>query len=235
MELLLEEVSFNAPEISGPDRSGSPAAYVDERLKGVVGGPGPDAGTSCRKSAVQRGRETAENRRRGTKTMVWRHAFGKNLGHPAAGDGRVGAAPERHREQHRQRGHAQLQAERASTSRASSSGPWTARRSCASRSAITDDRHIAFDKPMDWRDVAPRRVLDYLTEAKNNGNNVDIEEEGMDVAQQPAPVHHARPGGLERVPARQHRAEVGGDDAWECSAASTPRRRGSRRRGSAST
>jgi flagellar basal-body rod protein FlgB len=45
---------------------------------------------------------------------------------------------------------------------------------------VTNSRHIAFDKPMDWRDVAPRRVLDYLTEAKNNGNNVDIEEEGME-------------------------------------------------------
>jgi flagellar basal-body rod protein FlgB len=45
---------------------------------------------------------------------------------------------------------------------------------------ITDPKHIAFDKPMDWRQVKPRRVLDYLTEAKNNGNNVDIEQEGMD-------------------------------------------------------
>ena len=45
---------------------------------------------------------------------------------------------------------------------------------------ITNPRHIAFDKPMDWREVRPRRVLDYLTEAKNNGNNVDIEQEGMD-------------------------------------------------------
>jgi flagellar basal-body rod protein FlgB len=44
---------------------------------------------------------------------------------------------------------------------------------------VTDSRHIVFQKPMDWRDVSPRRVLDYLTEAKNNGNNVDIEEEGM--------------------------------------------------------
>jgi len=44
---------------------------------------------------------------------------------------------------------------------------------------LTDRRHIVFQKPMDWRDVAPRRVLDYLTEAKNNGNNVDVEEEGM--------------------------------------------------------
>jgi len=45
--------------------------------------------------------------------------------------------------------------------------------------SVTDERHIAFEKPMDWRAVSPRRVLDYLTEAKNNGNNVDIEEEGM--------------------------------------------------------
>ncbi|MGA2480374.1 MAG: flagellar basal body rod protein FlgB [Spirochaetia bacterium] len=45
---------------------------------------------------------------------------------------------------------------------------------------VTDPKHIPFDKPMDWREVRPRRVLDYLTEAKNNGNNVDIEQEGMD-------------------------------------------------------
>jgi len=43
----------------------------------------------------------------------------------------------------------------------------------------TRDRHIEFDKPTDWRSVQPRRVLDYLTESKNNGNNVDMEEEGM--------------------------------------------------------
>jgi len=45
---------------------------------------------------------------------------------------------------------------------------------------ITDPRHISFNKPMDWRDVRPRRVLDYLTESRNNGNNVDIEQEGID-------------------------------------------------------
>jgi flagellar basal-body rod protein FlgB len=44
--------------------------------------------------------------------------------------------------------------------------------------AITDARDIPFDKPLDWRQVKPRRILDYLTESKNNGNNVDIEEEG---------------------------------------------------------
>lgn len=44
--------------------------------------------------------------------------------------------------------------------------------------AITDPRDIPFDRPIDWMQVKPRRILDYLTEAKNNGNNVDIEEEG---------------------------------------------------------
>ena len=44
--------------------------------------------------------------------------------------------------------------------------------------AITDPRDIPFDKPLDWQQVKPRRILDYLTESKNNGNNVDIEEEG---------------------------------------------------------
>ncbi len=45
---------------------------------------------------------------------------------------------------------------------------------------ITDERHIAFQKPLDYRQVKPQRLLDYLTESKNNGNNVDIEQEAMD-------------------------------------------------------
>ncbi|HTP58850.1 MAG TPA: flagellar basal body rod protein FlgB [Spirochaetia bacterium] len=44
--------------------------------------------------------------------------------------------------------------------------------------AITDPRDIPFDRSLDWQQVKPRRTLDYLTESKNNGNNVDIEEEG---------------------------------------------------------
>ncbi len=47
------------------------------------------------------------------------------------------------------------------------------------RQFITDRRHIPFHRPVDYRTVRPRLVLDYLTTAKNNGNNVDIEEEGM--------------------------------------------------------
>lgn len=45
--------------------------------------------------------------------------------------------------------------------------------------ALTDENHIAFYQPLDYSDVRPRRVLDFLTTAKNNGNNVDIEVESM--------------------------------------------------------
>jgi flagellar basal-body rod protein FlgB len=48
---------------------------------------------------------------------------------------------------------------------------------------VNDPRHIPFHQPRDYRTVRPRMVLDYLTTAKNNGNNVDVEEEGM-LAQQ---------------------------------------------------
>ena len=41
-------------------------------------------------------------------------------------------------------------------------------------------RHIASFAPSDYRRVEPRRVLDYLTTSKNNGNNVDAEQEMMD-------------------------------------------------------
>jgi len=47
------------------------------------------------------------------------------------------------------------------------------------RQFVSDPRHIPFYQPRDYRTVQPRMVLDYLTTAKNNGNNVDIEEEGM--------------------------------------------------------
>ncbi len=48
---------------------------------------------------------------------------------------------------------------------------------------VTDPRHIPFNVERDWRDVRPRRVLDYLTNVKPNGNNVDINEENMAVLQ----------------------------------------------------
>jgi flagellar basal-body rod protein FlgB len=47
----------------------------------------------------------------------------------------------------------------------------------------TDDRHIALNEPYDYREVQPRRVLDYTTTSKANGNNVDAEAEAMLVLQ----------------------------------------------------
>lgn len=49
------------------------------------------------------------------------------------------------------------------------------------QAAVTDERHIPFHREMDYRDVTPRRVLDYTTTTENNGNNVDIEVESMDL------------------------------------------------------
>ena len=42
---------------------------------------------------------------------------------------------------------------------------------------LTHPDHIPNWQPMDYREVQPRRVLDYVTQSKNNGNNVDAEEE----------------------------------------------------------
>ena len=44
---------------------------------------------------------------------------------------------------------------------------------------VTDPRHMSFNQTVDYKSVRPRRVLDYLTQSKNNGNNVDIEQEVM--------------------------------------------------------
>ncbi len=44
-----------------------------------------------------------------------------------------------------------------------------------------DDRHIQSKGYIDYRSVEPRRVLDYTTTAKANGNNVDAEQEAMEV------------------------------------------------------
>jgi len=42
---------------------------------------------------------------------------------------------------------------------------------------LTHPKHIPDWQPRDYREVKPRRVLDYLTQANNNGNNVNPEEE----------------------------------------------------------
>ena len=44
---------------------------------------------------------------------------------------------------------------------------------------LTHPKHIPFDKTQNYRDVRPRRVLDYLSQSDNNGNNVNLEEESM--------------------------------------------------------
>jgi flagellar basal-body rod protein FlgB len=43
----------------------------------------------------------------------------------------------------------------------------------------TDSRHISNHTTKDYRAVEPRRVLDYVSQSKNNGNNVDAEQEFM--------------------------------------------------------
>jgi len=45
----------------------------------------------------------------------------------------------------------------------------------------TDDRHIQSAGGIDYKSVEPRRVTDYLTTSKANGNNVDAEQEAMDI------------------------------------------------------
>ncbi|MDR0644903.1 MAG: flagellar basal body rod protein FlgB [Treponema sp.] len=44
---------------------------------------------------------------------------------------------------------------------------------------LTNEKHIPNWHPKDYRDVQPRRVLDYASQSKNNGNNVDAEQEMM--------------------------------------------------------
>lgn len=44
-----------------------------------------------------------------------------------------------------------------------------------------DERHIQINEPYDYRDVEPRRVTDWTTTAKANGNNVDAETEAMNI------------------------------------------------------
>ena len=47
----------------------------------------------------------------------------------------------------------------------------------------TDSRHIQVNVPYDYRQVEPRRVLDYTTTSKANGNNVDAVYEANNILQ----------------------------------------------------
>jgi flagellar basal-body rod protein FlgB len=46
--------------------------------------------------------------------------------------------------------------------------------------ALTHERHVPFNRSLDYRDVRPARHLDWTTSSKNNNNNVDIEQESME-------------------------------------------------------
>ncbi len=45
----------------------------------------------------------------------------------------------------------------------------------------TDPRHFQNDNKIDWQTIKPRRVTDWESTAKANGNNVDVEEEAMNI------------------------------------------------------
>jgi flagellar basal-body rod protein FlgB len=45
----------------------------------------------------------------------------------------------------------------------------------------SDERHIKSAGAYDYRSVEPRRVLDYTSTVKANGNNVDAEQEAMQI------------------------------------------------------
>jgi flagellar basal-body rod protein FlgB len=42
---------------------------------------------------------------------------------------------------------------------------------------VTNERHISFFKPLDYKAVHPKANIDYLTTMRADGNNVDIEKE----------------------------------------------------------
>lgn len=52
-------------------------------------------------------------------------------------------------------------------------------RAPAFEARLTREKHIPNHRPIDYRTVQPRRMLDYLTTSDNNGNNVDLEVESM--------------------------------------------------------
>ena len=53
----------------------------------------------------------------------------------------------------------------------------TERRRPALELRLTNPGHMSDWEPRDYREVSPRRVLDFISQTNNNGNNVDPEEE----------------------------------------------------------
>lgn len=47
---------------------------------------------------------------------------------------------------------------------------------------VSRERHIPFVIPINWEKVEAKRVVDYATTMRNDGNNVDIEKEMTDLS-----------------------------------------------------
>lgn len=47
--------------------------------------------------------------------------------------------------------------------------------------AVNDDRHIQISSVRDFRDVQPRRIVDWSSSTNANGSNVDAESEAMNI------------------------------------------------------
>jgi|YNPMSStandDraft_2_1061718.scaffolds.fasta_scaffold00029_33 flagellar basal-body rod protein FlgB len=47
---------------------------------------------------------------------------------------------------------------------------------------VSSERHIPFVIPINWENVEAKRVVDYSTTMRNDGNNVDIEKEMTDLS-----------------------------------------------------
>ncbi|WP_036043858.1 flagellar basal body rod protein FlgB [Leptospira alstonii] len=47
---------------------------------------------------------------------------------------------------------------------------------------ISDERHIQFFKPLDYREVQPKANIDYLTTMRADGNNIDVEKEVVEAS-----------------------------------------------------
>ena len=45
----------------------------------------------------------------------------------------------------------------------------------------TNEKHIQINTPLDYRDVQPRRVVDYVTSGSADGNNIDAETEANNI------------------------------------------------------
>ncbi|MCB1160382.1 MAG: flagellar basal body rod protein FlgB [Leptospiraceae bacterium] len=48
---------------------------------------------------------------------------------------------------------------------------------------ITNEKHMDFFKPLNYKDVKPKVQIDYLTTMRADGNNVDIEKEVVTAAE----------------------------------------------------